>query len=414
MMKNILIFVLLAGLIIPAGTTPQAAQPNLAPWPSINTSLVAGGLDNPVHITHAGDGSGRLFVVEQPGRIKILVNGVLQPTFLDITDRVRSTGNEEGLLSLAFPPDYDSSNPNFYVYYTQLDGNNVVSRFSTSGDPNLADPASEEKILVLPHPDYSNHNGGQLAFGADGYLYIGTGDGGGGGDPQGNAQNPASLLGKLLRIDVGKGEILISTGDFNVYLPLIFNQGTTPSPNYRIPADNPFVGVAGYRAEIWALGLRNPWRFSFDRQTGDLYLGDVGQNTSEEIDYQSSASTGGENYGWNIMEGLDCYQSSTCDQTGLVLPVFTYPTMNPDCAVSGGYVYRGNDFPSLQGIYYFGDYCSGRIWGLQKTGENWSNSLLLVTGLRISSFGEDEGGELYLADRGNGSIYRIIVAPAIP
>jgi glucose/arabinose dehydrogenase len=414
MMKNILILMLLTGLIFPVGDSPQATQPNLAPWPTISTSLVVGGLNNPVHITHGGDGSGRLFVVEQPGRIKILRNGELQSTFLDITDRVRSSGNEEGLLSLAFPPDYDSFHPYFYVYYTQLDGDNVVSRFSTSGDPNLADPASEEHILVLSHPTYSNHNGGQLAFGPDGYLYIGTGDGGGGGDPQGNAQDPGSLLGKLLRIDVGKGELLTPTGDFKLYLPLIFNQGNTPSPNYRIPADNPFVGIAGYQAEIWALGLRNPWRFSFDRQTGDLYIGDVGQNTSEEVDFQSSSSPGGENYGWNIMEGLECYQGNTCDQTSLVLPVFTYPTMSPDCAVTGGYVYRGNDFPSLQGIYFLGDYCSGRIWGLQKTGENWGNSTLLDTGFRISSFGEDEGGELYLADRGNGSIYQVIVAPQNP
>jgi glucose/arabinose dehydrogenase len=417
-MKINTLSILLAGIIFITSFTSPADQHNLAVWPALDTVLVVEGLDNPVHITHAGDGSGRIFVVEQPGRIKIVLNGVIQSTFLNISDRVRSPanggGNEEGLLSAAFPPAYGPTLPYFFVYYTQLDGNNVVSRFSTTENPNLADAASEEKLLVLSHPIYTNHNGGQIAFGPDDYLYIATGDGGGGGDLQGNAQNPGSLLGKMLRIDVDLKETPPGIGDFKVYLPLILDQGSDPHRSYRIPPDNPFVGTTGFRDEIWALGLRNPWRFSFDRLTGDLYIADVGQNTSEEVDFQPAASSGGENYGWNIMEGMDCYQGSICDKTGLVLPVFTYPTNISGCSITGGYVYRGVEYPGLQGIYFAGDYCSGWIWGLQKTGSSWKNSQLLDTGFRISSFGEDETGELYIADRSSGIIYQVIdVSPGL-
>ena len=320
-------------------------------------------------------------------------------------------GNEEGLLSLAFPPGFGPSLPYFYVYYTQQDGNNVVSRFAVSGNPDLADPASEQKILELPHPDYSNHNGGQIAFGPDGYLYIATGDGGGGGDPHKNAQNPGSLLGKLLRIDVSERESLPMVGSYNIYLPIIFKAFSSGPSAYYIPPDNPFIGTAAFRDEIWALGLRNPWRFSFDSLTGDLYIADVGQNTTEEVNFQSAASPGGENYGWNIMEGLECYQSSTCDQSGLVLPVFTYPTHVLGCSITGGFVYRGTGYPGLQGIYFAGDYCEGRIWGLRQTGNSWEDSQLLDTTYWISSFGEDESGELYLADRQTGKIYQVIEAP---
>jgi glucose/arabinose dehydrogenase len=408
-MKTSILLILISGLLFLTGSkiTTETA------WPAIDTQLVAGGLENPVHITHAGDGSGRLFVVEQPGKIKILLNGPPQTTFLDITDRVRSSGNEEGLLSLAFPPGYGLSSPYFYVYYTQPDGNNVISRFSTSADPDLADPASEAKILVLQHPTYTNHNGGQIDFGPDGYLYIATGDGGGGGDPQGNAQNPASLLGKLLRIDVRKGEDPPLNGDFKVNLPLLFHAGSAALSSYSIPADNPFVETPGFRDEIWALGLRNPWRFSFDRLTKDLYIADVGQNTTEEVNFQPASSTGGENYGWNTMEGLDCYPNDPCDKGGLVLPVFTYPN-GTDCSITGGFVYRGTDYPGLQGIYLAGDYCSGRIWGLRQTGNSWEDLQLLDSEYRISSFGEDEGGELYLADRQNGNIYQVVEPPPVP
>lgn len=389
------------------------AEPQII-WPNITTKSIVADLQAPVHITNAGDGSGRLFVVEQVGRIRAIKDGETQSTFLDITDRVRSPfsgsgGPEEGLLSVAFPPGFGSSKAHFYVFYTLLNGNNQVSRYSLSANPNLADPASEQKILTLPHPGYTNHNGGQAAFGPDGYLYIGTGDGGGGGDPLGNAQNPASLLGKLLRIDVEYTQDTPIIGKFFYFLPIIAkNRSSSLGQAYRIPADNPFVGVAGIREEIWALGLRNPWRFSFDRLTGDLYLGDVGQSTWEEIDFQSFDSPGGENYGWNIMEGAECYNSKSCLSSGLTLPVHTYKNGVEGCSVTGGHVYHGSSFSELQDIYLFGDYCSGRIWGLQKNGSAWEVEQLMHSAHRISSFGEDETGEIYLADRNSGVIYQII------
>jgi glucose/arabinose dehydrogenase len=362
-------------------------------WPSITTKRIVEGLNFPVHITNAGDGSGRIFVVEQAGRIQIIQDGAIHSTFLDITDRVRSPFSggapEEGLLSVAFPPGFGSSSSHFYVYYTHPDGDNQVSRFGLSANPNLADPSSEQKILELAHPFFTNHNGGQLAFGPEGYLYISTGDGGGSGDSLGNSQNPASLQGKLLRI----------------------HKESSLTPNgqaYRIPADNPFIGVSGYRQEIWALGLRNPWRFSFDRLTGDLYLGDVGQSTWEEINFQPADSPGGENYGWNIMEGEQCYNSSTCSTSSLILPIHTYQNGVEGCSVSGGYVYRGSSVPGMQGVYLLGDYCSGKIWGLQKNGSAWVYTELMNSAHKISSFGEDEAGEIYLADRNVGRIYQII------
>jgi glucose/arabinose dehydrogenase len=423
-MRFKLTFLILIGLLFSTGyglpIFKHARVEYQFSWPLIDTALIVSGLEQPVHITHAGDGSGRLFVVEQRGRIRILQNNAIQSTFLDITDRVRSPANgggtEEGLLSVAFPPGFGSAKPYFYVYYTRQNGDNRVSRFYLSANPNLADANSERTILELPHPTYTNHNGGQLAFGPDGYLYIGTGDGGGGGDPQNNAQNPGSLLGKLLRIDVEYVSPQLSSVNNFVYLPLIQNNIPTPpgSQAYRIPPDNPFIGNAAYRGEIWALGLRNPWRFSFDRLTGNLYIGDVGQNAWEEVDFQSSTSSGGENYGWNIMEGNACYNASTCNTTGLIKPVFTYQTDVAGCAVSGGYVYRGLKYPGLQGIYLLGDYCSGRIWGLQQVGNTWTNQQLLDSPYQISSFGEGDDGELYLADRSAGSIYQVIENTAGP
>lgn len=383
-------------------------------WPVIDTVLVVGGLESPVHLTNAADGSGRLFIVEQRGRIQIIENNAIQSLFLDISDRVRSPfsggGSEEGLLSVAFPLDFGLVKPYFYVYYTLHNGNNRVSRFTVSGNPNLADPTSEFIILDLAHPTYGNHNGGQLVFGPDGYLYIGTGDGGGGGDPNNNAQNPESLLGKLLRIDVGPTSTPNNTGDLLTFLPYIANKSSGPQYGqpYLIPPNNPFVGAAGYQDEIWALGLRNPWRFSFDRFSGDLFIGDVGQNTWEEIDYQPATSSGGENYGWNIMEGMVCYNSITCDSSGMTMPVFTYQTHVDGCAVSGGHVYRGSSYTGLQGIYFFGDYCSGKIWGLQKNGGTWQSQELLDTVHNISSFGEDEQGELYFVNISTGDVYQII------
>jgi glucose/arabinose dehydrogenase len=358
------------------------AAPTLpAAFPAIALSQVASGLAQPVQITHAADGSDRLFVLERTGVIRILRNGVIDATpFLDISGLVNSSGPEQGLLGLAFPPDY-SNRGHFYLYYTDHAGvgDSVLARYRLSADPDVADPASAETLLRLAQP-FTNHNGGQLAFGPDGYLYLGLGDGGSGGDPLGNAQNPASLLGKLLRIDV--------------------EAGVAP---YAIPADNPFGN------EIWATGLRNPWRFSFDRLTGDLYIGDVGQNAFEEVNFQPAAGPGGQNYGWVRMEGMHCYTGLGCDQAGLTLPVAEYSHADGNCSITGGHVYRGAQYPSLQGIYLYGDFCSGQLWGLRQGVAGWENQHLLNSGLNLSTFGEDESGNLYVADYGSGNLYRIVL-----
>lgn len=352
-----------------------------ASWPDISVIQVANGLENPVYITHANDGRGRLFIVEQSGRVRIFTNGVLQPiAFLDISDRVSCCG-ERGLLSIAFPPSFATKN-HFYVNYTNANGNTVISRFSVSGSGDTADPASESLILTIDQP-FANHNGGQIAFGPDGMLYIGTGDGGGGGDPLGSGQDLSSLLGKLLRIDV-ESDI---------------------SP-YAIPATNPFAGVSGVRPEIWASGLRNPWRFSFDRDTGDLFIADVGQSQYEEINFQPAASRGGENYGWNILEGAHCYQQSICNTEGLIHPIMEYDHSSGERSITGGYTYRGGIFPRMRGIYFFADFASGRLAGLRPLTSGFEASSLADTDFAISSFGENEQGEIHLADY-NGAIYRI-------
>jgi uncharacterized protein (TIGR03437 family) len=355
----------------------------------IQLTKVAGGFAQPTHIAGAGDASGRLFVVEQAGRIRIVRNGTVAATpFLDITDRVRCCG-EQGLLSVAFPPGYPAK-PHFYVYYTALTGDVTVSRFGLGANADTADPASETVILTVSHRQYQNHNGGQLVFGPDGYLYVGTGDGGGGGDPLGNAQNTNALLGKILRLDVEGG-----------------------AATYSIPPGNPFASQAGRRGEIWAYGLRNPWRFSFDRTTGDLYIGDVGQNLYEEVDVQPAASAGGQNYGWNRMEGLHCYQAA-CDTSGLTLPVTEYTHDGGNCSITGGFVYRGTQYPAVAGTYLYADYCSGRIWAMTRVSGVWLSAQVLASGLNISSFGQDDTGELYLADQGHGDIYHIEgPAPAV-
>ena len=367
-------------------THPRAlAQPRIstASWPKIKTTPFASGFDRPVHLTHAGDGSGRVFVVEQRGRLRIVKNGEILPTpFLDIRDRVDCC-SERGLLSLVFPDNYTKKRY-FYVYYIDLNKDTVVARFHTSSqNPDVADPDSEEIILTVEQP-FINHNGGQLAFGPDGYLYVGLGDGGSGGDPFNNGQKTNTLLGKILRIDVESGE--------------------TP---YAIPDDNPYVNNPDYRPEIWALGLRNPWRFSFDRGTGDLYIADVGQDLYEEVNYQPAKSSGGENYGWRIMEGFHCFESPNCDTTGLTLPVWEYDH-SVGCSITGGFVYRGSAFPDMAGIYFYGDYCSGRIWGLRKTAGGWENEQLLDTSFFITSFGQDEAGEIYALDLKNGGVHRLV------
>ena len=330
-----------------------------------------------VFLTHAGDDTNRLFLVLQPGRIMVFPNQSdvsRAEVFLDIRDRVNDRGNEEGLLGLAFDPRF-AENGYFYVYYSASNPRrSVLSRFSVSEEQaNQADPDSERVVLEVPQP-HSNHNGGAIHFGVDGYLYVALGDGGSAGDPQGNGQDPGTLLGSILRIDPA-----------------------APSGygNYSVPRDNPFVGVSGFRDEIWAFGFRNPWRFSFNRETGDLWAGDVGQRGYEEIDLVKR----GLNYGWNVMEGFHCYPPSvsSCRQDGLEPPLAEYPLTSGNCAVTGGHVYRGSRVPLLQGAYLYGDFCSGRIWGLVYDGHEVSDTqLLLDSSLEISSFGEDEAGELYI------------------
>ncbi|MBI5906131.1 MAG: PQQ-dependent sugar dehydrogenase [Deltaproteobacteria bacterium] len=363
-----------------------ATVPSPASWPTISLAPVAGGFVQPVDIAHAGDGSGRIFVVEQGGRIRILDNGAALPSpFLDISPRIACCG-EQGLLGVAFPPGFSSS-ARFYVNYTRNpDGATVIARYRVSADnANAADPASEEIVLTVPQP-FANHNGGKLAFGPDHFLYIGMGDGGGGGDPLGNAQNPGSLLGKMLRIDV--------------------ESGVAP---YAVPPDNPFLLSSGYRPEIWALGLRNPWRFSFDRRTGDLYIGDVGQGAVEEVDFQPAGSAGGQNYGWNIMEGAGCFGGGACGTDGFSVPVATYDH-SQGCSVTGGVVYGGTDEAVLQGIYFYGDFCTGRIWGLRSTASGWDAAELIapvVPPRNIAAFGEDEAGNVYVANYASGELLKI-------
>ncbi len=341
-------------------------------------------------LSNAGDGSGRLFILEKPGRIRIVKNGALlsQP-FLDISSIVKSTNSEQGLLGLAFHPSY-ASNGYFYVTYTApRPGDSVgsiltLARYTVSTNPDVASSASGSVLLTIEHPSQGNHNGGMLAFGPDSYLYWSTGDGGSGGDPPNNAQNLGVLLGKLLRLDVDSA-----------------------SP-YAAPSSNPFFSSPNANTKlIWAYGLRNSWRYSFDRLTGDVYVGDVGQSAWEEIDFQPAGDPGGENYGWRLMEGFHCYNPSTnCDPLNVTtLPVTEYGH-NPECAVTGGYVYRGSHFPSLYGRYFYGDYCSGKVWSLHYDG-GWTVEQLVDTPYSISSFGQDEDGDLYLVDLG-GSVYRIV------
>lgn len=356
-----------------------------AGWPTIVLTEVATGLEAPAHVAHAGDGSGRVFIVEQRGRIRIWKDGMLEPTpFLEITDRVLY-GGERGLLSVAFPQEF-AEKRYFYVNYTRTNGGpSVVARFFVSaGDPDVADAGSEERLLTVPQP-YSNHNGGQMAFSpVDGYLYVGLGDGGSGNDPLNASQNKTNLLGKILRLEVE---------------PAI---GTT----YAVPTNNPFVGNPAFRPEIWALGLRNPWRFSFDRLTGDLYVADVGQSEWEEINVQPAGSSGGENYGWRIMEGLHCTGLDACDTNGLTMPTWEYDhTLG--CSVSGGEVYRGRVWSPMYGTYLYADYCSGRIWGLKQAGGVWTNAQIEDAPFNVTTFGSDEYGELYLSDYNGGRVLRI-------
>jgi hypothetical protein len=367
----------LAAVVLLLASTAAAQQIALKP--------IVSGLDMPVAITHANDT--RMFITLQRGQVVIFDGTQLLPTpFLDIRTLVQCC-DEQGLLSVAFHPRY-RDNGIFFVYYVDRSSFVTIARYHVSSDPNRADPASAQILLRIDHTQFGNHDGGQLQFGPDGYLYIGTGDGGGAGDPLRNAQNLNALLGKLLRIDVDSG-----------------------SP-YGIPPSNPFVGSSsGARPEIWAYGLRNPWRFSFDRATSDLWIADVGQGAWEEVDLQPATSIGGENYGWNRMEGKHCFTpSNNCNDGTLTLPIVEYSHSGGGCSgsITGGYRYRGARFVRLYGTYIYGDYCNGGIWGVTPQGNAWNVRSLLTTRIATSTFGEDLFGEIYVADYANGVIYQII------
>jgi glucose/arabinose dehydrogenase len=389
------------------------AQPG---WAQLATDRIAT-MTRPVFLTYLPGDSERVFVLEQAGRIRIIKNGVLQArVFLDIQTIVNDSGDEQGLLGLAFDPDY-ATTKHFYVYYTGGTGagTSVIRRFTVSPDPDSADVASGFQIMVEPQDDpvMQNLKGGHIQFDSEGFLRLGLGDGGGGGDPGENGQDPLELLGKILRLDPKNDDF---PGD--------------PLQNYAIPPTNPFVGVPGVREEIWALGMRNPYRWTLDRETGEMYIADVGQQTWEEIDYEPAGFPGGRNYGWDLVEGFHCYEPMiNCDDGD---PVLTYPIHeyssgagSGNCSVTGGVVYRGTDFPSLVGRYFFGDYCSARVWSMLVSGgavadtvnhsSQLSPSLDGFTVNEIVGICEDNDGELYLIDRGvqtpPGSIFKVVQDP---
>ncbi|HEY3059614.1 MAG TPA: PQQ-dependent sugar dehydrogenase [Chloroflexota bacterium] len=335
--------------------------------PNVHLQPVLKGLRQPLDVRQPADGSDRLFVAEKGGRIRVAHGSELvERPFLDLTGIVGARGSEQGLLGLAFHPAF-AENGQFFVNYTDTNGDSVVARYQVSGDPDVADPGTGAVIVTQPQP-FANHNGGNLVFGPDGWLWIGFGDGGSGGDPRGNGQNPGTWLGKLLRVNVD--------GDSQV--------------------------------EIWGLGLRNPWRYSFDRLTGDLWVGDVGQNVWEEIDLVGAGTPAGVNFGWNVGEGNHCFGSRSCDLSGFVPAIAEYDHGRGDCAVVGGYVYRGSAYPSMAGVYFYADECSGRLWSLQRDEVgNVSTSELMKTSVNVSSFGEDQAGELYVTGFNDGTVYRL-------
>jgi glucose/arabinose dehydrogenase len=387
------------GLFGSAVLRDASARPLAAPDNSLVLQpFLTSGLSSPVLITNAGDGSNRLFVVEQGGKIKVVSNGQILPTpFLDVTSLIVS-GGEQGLLGLAFHPQF-KTNGLFYIYYTAKPLTNAPT---DAGDDTLVEyqaptpsanvsNATPVRTLLDFHDRFSNHNGGDVAFGPDGFLYVAIGDEGTSGDPDNNSQNLGSPFGKMFRIDV--------------------DSAPSPGFTYAIPAGNPFIGVAGARPDIWAYGFRNPWRWSFDRLTGNQMIGDVGQNLFEEIDVLPKNS-GGMDFGWRIREGAHCYNTAnpnvplvTCQTAGLTDPVLEYDHTQ-GCAVIGGFIYRGPTFPSLQGTYFYADECSGKLWRAQLQGSTWVSTEALDTGLNPSAFGEDETGEVYLVNLG-GAIYRI-------
>lgn len=382
-------------LVAQTQVPPPAPSPG-APPPAILLRLeqISTTLSFPLFLTAPPGDIARLFVAEKGGRIKILDRNTnaLQATFLDISALV-SAGSEQGLLGLAFDPQY-AINRRFYVSYTDVTGTSVIARYlADPGNPERALTPEDRIILTLAQP-FANHNGGMITFGPDGFLYLGFGDGGSGGDPQNHAQNLNDLLGKLLRIDVSQAT-------------------QSPLPAYEIPATNPCIGQAGIRAEMWALGLRNPWRFGFDRQTGDLYISDVGQGDREEVNVSTRSSGGGKgvNYGWNVMEGTICFPpGAACTQSGLTLPVLDYEHTGGACSITGGYAYRGSAIPALQGTYFYADFCSGFVRSFRYVSgqvtehADWSS---IRPGGNITSFGEDAQGELYLMTS-QGGLFRVV------
>lgn len=366
----------------------------------LTTVKVAGGLSEPLYLTTPPGDQARLFVVEQnTARIRIIKNGTLLATpFLDVNAKA-SSGGERGLLGLAFHPNY-SSNGYFYIKYTDNNGNTVLARYRVSGNPDVADPNSETVLMTAVQP-FSNHNGGMLAFSPnDDHLYIGMGDGGSSNDPNNRAQNGQDILGKILRMNVGNGTV------------------------FTVPSDNPFNNNPSVLDSIWALGLRNPWRFSFDRLNGDLYIADVGQGAREEISWQSGDSSGGENYGWRCMEGKMCtgLTGCTCNSPQLTIPLHDYTHSGGNCSVTGGYVYRGQAIPELDGTYFFADFCTGKIWSFKRNGNGVTQFTDRTAELRpatgetinnVTSFGEDDRGEIYIVDR-DGEIFKIVADTTVP
>ena len=359
---------------LPPTDTPTGPPPDATTFPNPDNytwETIVSGLERPVDIQHAGDE--RLFIIEKVGRIRVLQDGGLVDfPYLDISDRVGSRGNEQGLLGLAFHPNY-AENGLFFVNYTDKGGDTVIARYRVTADPNIGDPSSEVVLLRVSQP-FGNHNGGGLDFGPDGYLYIALGDGGSAGDPFGNGQKLDTFLGKILRLDVDSAE------------------------PYAIPGDNPFGN------EIWAYGLRNPWRISFDSATGDLYIGEVGQNQWEEIDFIPVGAPGGNNFGWKYFEGTHGYNGTPPQDVQFEPPVAEYDH-GQGCSVTGGYVYRGS-MPEWNGIYLYGDYCTGTVWGLIRSGEGWQNQVLFGAVGNITSFGQNRSGEVYIAADG-GQILRL-------
>jgi glucose/arabinose dehydrogenase len=372
--------------------SPRATPPDIATdfdprQVRLRLDTVAQGFEAPLVVTSAGDGSGRLFVAEQGGRIfEIGAEGARPAPFLDLSDLTEASG-EQGLLGLAFHPAYED-NGRLFINYTDTAGDTVIAEYRARRR-HQADLGSGRTVLSFDQP-FPNHNGGGLAFGPDGYLYIATGDGGSAGDPQGNGQALDTLLGKLLRIDV---------------------DARNNESGYAVPANNPFVDRAEARPEIWAYGLRNPWRFGFDRATNRVWIGDVGQSNLEEINRVSLRGGRGANFGWSILEGTSCYAATDCRRAGLEPPVTQYDH-GDGCSVTGGYVYRGSAHPELAGGYFFGDFCSGKVWALDAGVQNLTRPIeLLDTDHAISSFGEGEDGELFLTDHASGRVLRLVATP---